>query len=145
MKTIFILAILNIVLLTFSPSIAEDDYVTFAKSLMAKDYDESLPSIPIQEWLRSMLPNGLVALWNPAITDCGEQTGDPEIDKNRDMPMCAEIELKENGISVGYLLLMIGTQKKRKSKENAGLFYGFVTRQEKTINLRKLSDLSKMR
>ncbi|HSB03656.1 MAG TPA: hypothetical protein VLK23_00585 [Thermodesulfobacteriota bacterium] len=145
MKTIFILTILNIVLLTFSLSIAEDDYVRFAKSLMAKDYEQSLPSIPIQEWLRSILPNGIVALWNPTITDCGEQTGDAEIDKNRDIPMCAEIELKENGTSVGYLLLMIGTQRKGNVKEYAALFSGFVTRHEKTINLRKLSDLSKMR
>jgi hypothetical protein len=43
--------------------------------------------IPIQEWLRSMLPNGLVAM-ESRHNDCGEQTGDPEIDKNRDMPMC---------------------------------------------------------
>lgn len=133
------------ILFAFSPVFADDDYVSFAKSLQAKDYDSNLPPMPIEQWLKSVLPHGTIAVWNPNITDCGEQTGDPAIDKDRDMPMCAEIEFKKNSISVGYLLLFIGTKKKGKLKEKAGLYYGDIKRNEKTINLKKLGDLSKMK
>lgn len=126
--------------LAASLSIAEDDYVTFAKSLLAKDYDNSLPSLPIEQWITS---HGIVAVWNSNVTGCGEQTGDPAIDKERDMPMCVEIELKENGKSVGYLLLFIGTEKKGKLKKSARLYYGYIKQNEKTVTLKTLSDLTK--
>lgn len=130
---------------TFSPALADDDYLSFAKSLQAKDYDSNLPPMPIEQWLKSVLPHGIMAVWNPNITDCGEQTGDPAIDKDRDMPMCAEIELKENSRLVGYLLLFIGTEKKGKLKEDAGLYYGDIKKNEETITLKKLGDLSKIK
>ena len=145
MRTIYILSIITMILLASSPSIAEDDYVIIAKSLLAKDYDETLLSIPVEKWLISVLPQGIDAKWNPNITDCGEQTGDPTIDKDRDVPICAEIELNDNGRSVGYLSLVIGSTKNGISKTRAKLYYGYIKRYEKRVNIRKLSDLSKLK
>jgi len=95
-----------------SPTMADDDYVRFAKSLSAEKYDKSLPSVPVEQWLTSALPRGIAAAWGDNVTDCGEQTGNPAIDSERDMPLCAEIELKQKDKSVGYLLLFVGTEKK---------------------------------
>ena len=139
------LIILSILLFAYSPAMADDDYVIFAKSLPAKKYDNSLPSIPIERWLTSTLPRSIVAVWGENVTDCGEQTGNPEIDKKRDMPLCAEIELKENDKSVGYLLLFVGTEKKGKLKEAAGLYYVYTKQGGKTVNLKRLQEITKLR
>jgi hypothetical protein len=145
MRIIFILIVINMILLSSLPSIADDDYVTFAKSLTADKYDQSLPSIPVEQWLTSILPNGIAASWGKYVTDCGEQTGVPSIDKDRDMPLCAEIEFKEDGRSVGYILLFIGTEKKGISNVNTELYYGEVRRYDVSIRLNKLGDLEIMK
>jgi len=58
--------------------------------------------------------SGIATAWGNNVKDCGEQTGDSAIDRERDMPLCAEIELKKKEKSVGYLLLFVGTEKKGK-------------------------------
>jgi hypothetical protein len=128
-----------------SPALADDDYVTFAKSLRAQDFDASLPSQPVEQWLSSSLPQGVAAIWGKYITGCGEETGGPAIDKGRDMPLCAEIELKQNGKTVGSLLLFVGTEKKGKLKEHVGLYFGSIQRGTKTVQLKKLSDVTNIK
>lgn len=145
MKILSPAIIVSMILFASSPAPADDDYVSFAKSLPAEKYDKSLPSIPAEQWLNSILPRGIVAVWGNSITDCGEQTGDPAIDRGRDMPLCAEIELKQKDKSVGYLLLFVGTEKKGKLKETAGLYYGYIKQGDKTIGLRKLQEITKLK
>jgi len=138
-----ILLIISIFFLISSPAPAEDDYVTFAKSLLARDYDASLPAQPIEQWLASVLPQGMSAAWGQHITDCGEQTGDPAVDRERDMPLCAEIELKQKEKTIGYLMLMVGTEKKGKPRNGAGLYFGNIRQKNETIWIRKLNELSR--
>ena len=132
-------------LLVSSPALADDEYVTFAKSLLARDFDANLPSQPVEQWLISSLPGGMTASWGKYVTDCGEQTGVPAIDKERDMPLCVEIELKHEEKVVGYLMLFVGTQKKGKLKESAGLYFGNIQQGNKTIWLKKLGELTNMK
>jgi len=142
-----ILSPIIVIMIFFASSLAlaDDDYVRFAKSLPAKNYDKSLPPVPTEQWLISILPRGIVAVWGDNVTDCGEQTGDPAIDRERDMPMCIEIELKQKDKSVGYLLLFVGTEKKGKLEETAGLYYGYIRRGDKTIYLKKLQEITKLK
>ena len=133
---------INICLLLFSsPALAEEDYVAFAKLLLARDYDASLPAQPIEQWLASTLPQGMTPAWGEHITDCGEQTGDPAIDKERDMPLCAEVELKQKEKTIGYLMLMVGTEKKGRLRNGAGLYFGNIKRNNETVWIKKLSEL----
>lgn len=134
-----------IILFSASPGLADEDYVSYAKSLPAKKFDKSLPSIPTEEWLASSLPSGIVAVWGDNVTDCGEETGDPEIEKKRDMPLCAEIALMKKGKSVGYLLLLVGTEKKGKKVEAVGLYYGFLKQGDKIIDINSLQELIKLK
>jgi hypothetical protein len=145
MRTAAVVIAISTLLLSSSPSAADDDYMTFAKSLTAKEYDQSLPPLPVDQWLTSVLPHGIVALWGTYVTDCGELTGVLATDMDRDMPACAEIELKENGRSAGYILLFIGSEKKGKSNTNAGLYSGEISRDGVVIKLKKLSDLKNMK
>jgi len=134
------------ILFAASQALCDDDYVGFAKSLPAKDFDKSLPSVPAEQWLASSLPPGIEAVWGSTVTDCGEQTGDPKIDRKRDMPLCAEIELKtKDNKLVGYLLLFVGTEKTGKTKEAAGLYYGYIKQGDKTTDLKNLQEITKLK
>ncbi len=119
MRTVFALIMISTTLLSSSPSTADDDCIAAAKSLTANQYDQSLPALPVEQWITSALRNGMAAVWGEYATDCGERTGVPATDRDRDMPMCAEIELKENGRSAGYIHLIIGTEKRGISSRNA--------------------------
>ena len=145
MKLILLLSIIPIFLLSPHPAAADDEKVSFAKSLTAREYDNTLPSIPIEKWLRSILKESIVIEWGAYITDCGEQTGNPEIDKERDIPLCAEVELKEDNNLVGYLLFFIGTENEGVVKEKACLYYGHINSNGKQIAIKKLSDLANIR
>jgi hypothetical protein len=123
---------------------SDDAYVSFAKSLPADRYDKSLPVVPLERWLTLILPPHVVAVWGETVTDCGEQTGVPEIDRKRDMPLCVEIELKEKGKSLGYLLVFVGTHKKGLLKESVALYYGYIRQGEKTVVLKNLKEITKL-
>jgi hypothetical protein len=144
MKIRLLAGLVFMILLAASPTRADDDYVSYAKSLPAKKFDNSLLSIPTEQWLASSLPSGFVAVWENNVTACGEQTGDPETDKKRDMPLCVEIELKKKDKSVGYLLLLVGTEKKGKEVGAVGLYYGYIEKEAKTMDLNELHEVIKL-
>ena len=86
-----------------------------AMSLTAREYDKTLPAQPVTTWLREHLPTRYEVVWGDRITDCGEASG-TAADADRDLPMCAEIELREGGTMRGYLALFIGTAKRRRAE-----------------------------
>jgi hypothetical protein len=119
---------------------ADDQYVRTAKSLSVWHFDKTLPDQPVEKWMRVNLPTGYEAVWGPYITDCGESTGSP-VDRERDMPLCAEIELRKGGEVKGYLALFVGTQKRGLVQEGAGLYFGYLEHRGKKYEFRRLSDL----
>ncbi len=144
-KQILLLISISLIFFLSSQAIGDEQNINFAKSLTAKEYDSTLPSIPIEKWLKSIMPKHVIVEWGKHITACGEQTGNPEIDKNRDMPLCAEVELKENNKTIGYLLFFIGTENKGMIKKKACLYYGFINSNNKQITIKKLSELKNIR
>jgi len=103
-------------------ALADDALVMKAKSLSAKHFDETLPAQPIEEWLSRHLPAEYEVVWGEYITDCGESTGGTS-DKERDMPLCAEVEIRQGTKLVGYLALFVGTQKRGLLNDSAGGVY----------------------
>src|SRR6266700_370394 len=101
---------------------ADDKFVRAAKSLSARAFDKNLPDQPVEGWLRAHLPVDYQVVWGEEVTDCGEGTGSA-IDAKRDMPLCAEVEVKRGAKIVGYLALMVGTQKRGLLKEGNGLYF----------------------
>src|SRR6266568_8474492 len=78
---------------------ADDEFVTGAKSLSARDFDKALPDQPTEAWLRAHLPVGYEAVWGEEITDFGEGTG-TSIDAKRDLPLCPEAESEREACTV---------------------------------------------
>ena len=120
--------------------LADDTLAIKARSLSAKLFDETLPSQPIEEWLRMHLPSEYEIVWGKYVTDCGERTGSAT-DKERDIPLCAEVEIKKGTKLVGYLALFLGTQKRGLLNDNAGVYFGYLEHRGIKYNLRKLSDI----
>jgi hypothetical protein len=138
------LLLLTALVLVSSPAVADDEYVTFAKSLPARDFDANLPAQPVEQWLANALP-GTTLLWEEYVTDCGEQTGDPKIDKDRAIPLCVEIELKQKDRSIGNILLFVGSQETGRSKDHAGLFSGTIQQGNQVVWLKTLGDLNSIK
>jgi hypothetical protein len=123
---------------------ADDEYVKKAKSLTAEDFDRTLPDQPVAGWLRSNIPAQYEVVWGEYITDCGEGTGTTS-DKDRDMPLCAEVELKEGRETKGYLALFVGTQKRGLLRDSAGLYFGYLEHRETKHNFKRLGDVLKIK
>lgn len=123
-------------------ALADDALVIKARSLSAKLFDETLPAQPIEEWLRMHLPSEYEIVWGKYITDCGERTGSAT-DKKRDIPLCAEVEIRKGTKLVGYLDLFLGTQKRGLLNDSAGVYFGYLEHQGMKYNFRKLSDILK--
>lgn len=119
---------------------ADDKYVKKAKSLSAQDFDRTLPDQPIESWLRANIPAGYEVVWGEHITDCGEGTG-TAADKDRDMPLCAEVELKEGSELKGYFALFVGTQRQGLLKGGSGLYFGYLDHRGTKHNFKRLSDV----
>ena len=121
-------------------ALADDALAIKAKSLSAKLFDDTLPAQPIGEWLRMHLPSEYEIVWGKYITDCGERTGSTT-DKKRDVPLCAEVEIRKGTKLAGYLALYFGTQTRGLLNDSAGVYFGYLEHQGMTYNFRRLSDI----
>lgn len=123
---------------------ADDEGVKRALSLTARDFDRVLPDQPIGAWLRSNLPARYEVIWGEHITDCGEGTG-TAIDKERDMPICLEVVLKEGPEIKGYLALFVGTERRGLFKGGYGLYFGYLQHEGNRYNFKRLRDVLKVK
>ena len=82
--------------------------------------------------------------WSEHITDCGEGTGSA-IDMQRDMPLCAEIDVMDGPKVTGNLVLLVGTQKRGLLKDGIGLYSGYLERRGTRYNFNRLSDVLKVK
>ncbi len=112
-------------LVAIAPVNAEDLYVAHAKRLPARAFDRMLPNQPVQAWIDANLPAGHRAEWGARITDCGEATGGLA-DRERDMPLCAEVEIEEGDEPRGYLALFVATERQGLLSEGMGLYFGYL-------------------
>ncbi len=85
---------------------ADDKFVRAAKSLSARAFDKNLPDQPVEGWLRAHLPVDYQVVWGEEVTDCGEGTGSA-IDAKRDMPLCAEVEVKRGACTSDTLNMLV--------------------------------------
>lgn len=122
---------------------ADDQFVNGAKLRSAHDFDKTLSGQPIEEWLRVHLPWYKMS-WAEHITDCGEGAGSA-IDKERDMPLCAEIDVKDGPEVTGYLVLLVGTQKRGLLKDGIGLYFGYLEHRGTKYDFKRLSDVLKVK
>ncbi len=86
----------------------EQDFLAAARSTLASQVERGLPDEEIDVWLTDVIGREVAMSWG--INDCGEQTGDPLRDVERDFPVCGELEATlDPGRSV-YLYFSVGTE-----------------------------------
>ncbi len=84
--------------------------LTVVKGTPAKELDSALPKARFERWLLDVAGKDAELRWE--LNDCGEQTGDPAVDSQRDLPICAGVYGQLEGSRAFQILLAIGTQKK---------------------------------
>ena len=112
-KTIRSSIVLFVAVLQLSPltpsraeSASDEELLAVAISAHASQIESGLPDQPIESWLKSLV--GEDVSWTWGLNDCGEQTGVPEIDRDRDMPICAEITATDDDRAI-FLYFLVGT------------------------------------
>jgi len=118
---------------------AEKAAIERAKAVLVSSLDDRLPKITVEYFL-DYESEGAEIHWE--VNDCGEQSGNPEADKDRDFPMCVEADFDVNHRAVS-VSIAIGTSKKGPSG-NPALFSVSITDPDgKSHPVPRLGDLPK--
>jgi hypothetical protein len=91
--------------------------IEYAKKISAAKLDEQLAAIPLASWLRQAAGHDVRMTWE--VNDCGEQSGDPDLDEDRDIPLCVEADLYVPGGGEGMVMIQVGTESKAPDGEPA--------------------------
>lgn len=87
-------AALALLLLPGAEGLAADHQegpIALLKSQSTSVIEHGLPDVPLERWLHGIAPKRAQIRWFEH--DCGEVTGDPEIDAARDLPVCAGVAI----------------------------------------------------
>ena len=111
-----------------------------ARKTIAQDIDPKLPKATFEAWLRSVVGAQPAMTWE--VNDCGEQTGNPALDRGRDFPMCVEIHVPLAPKRDLYLSLLMGTFAKGLGSGKPAFHHGSLnTPDGKSQDVRAPSDL----
>jgi hypothetical protein len=122
-----ILALLTTAVLGASQALTplpESKAIDAAKNAIVSEVDRTLPKTTFARWLRDVAGPHAETKWE--VNDCGEQTGNPELDKGRDFPMCVQVHVALGGKRDLYLALAVGTFKRGVTPGPPSFFYGYV-------------------
>jgi hypothetical protein len=86
--------------------------VATAKAAIVGDVVSSLPRVTLDAWLRDLAEPNATVTWAAEPNDCGEQTGNPALDRGRDFPLCADVRVAlTSGRTLSLSFLVGATQK----------------------------------
>ena len=121
----FLLILLSIGSLQAPARLPEAEAVEAAKKAVVRHLDPTLPRTTFSAWLRDVSGPTLQTTWE--VNDCREQTGNPDVDRGRDIPMCVQAHLTLGNKRDLYLLLVVGTSRKGVTSGPPSFFYGCIT------------------
>jgi len=119
--------VLHLVMPTSShgESSSSDELLAAARSTLASQIETGLPDQPIESWLAALVSDNASLTWE--LNDCGEQTGNPEIDAARDLPICAEIAASHVNQRI-FLYFFVGTKSMGVVDDSRGLYFVGISR-----------------
>ena len=103
-----------------------------AKDIIVRQIEPSLPDKAFSVWLQGLVGAQADIRWE--VNDCGEQTGNPLLDKGRDFPMCAEAQVALGGKRKLHIILSVGTFKTGVQTGPASFFYAVVVEPDGSMN-----------
>lgn len=111
---------------------------------MVRDIEKTLPRATFEKWLQGLVGAKAALKWST--NDCGEQTGNPALDKGRDFPICAEVEVAVAGGRRLSLSLMVGTMRRGLTAGPPVFRLGNIARPNgsEMISIDKLADVPKL-
>lgn len=83
--------------------------ISRAKQTLVSTFDRGLPRVSLEYFLQSE-GEGAPIQWE--VNDCGEQTGNPAIDRGRDIPTCVEATMTTRDRITVNVSVSVGTVKK---------------------------------
>ena len=83
---------------------AQDRAVDAVKRVRVRVLEPALPAEPFEAWLRGVIDGQ----WTWEVNDCGEQAGDPAVDRQRDLPIC--VEARATARSIRGIEFVVGVQ-----------------------------------
>lgn len=89
--------------------LAEQVAIERAKNALVSSFDRNLPKVTLEAFLTNATNKGQ-SVWE--VNDCGEQSGDPESDSQRDIPICAQVRITVPNGSKANVMVAVGTSKK---------------------------------
>jgi len=117
----------------------EKETIQHAKGLLVSTLDRSLGKVSLEYFLKYESA-GAAIHWE--MNDCGEQTGDPAVDKDGDFPICVETDFDVDHRSI-TIFIAVGSSDKGISSAPA-LFSATITESDgKVKSLRQLGELPK--
>ena len=81
--------------------------ISAAKNAVVQDMEKTLPRVTFEAWIQGLVGAEVALKWST--NDCGEQTGNPALDRGRDVPICAEVQVALAGDRQLSLSLMVGS------------------------------------
>ena len=139
MKRVF--AVLALILLLSSPmysQITAEDAIDLLEQYPAARLDSLLPKTAFLSWFRNVVGSDAKITWE--INDCGEQTGVPAVDQQRDIPVCFEISALLPDRRVIGVAIAVGTEKKGLSGDPA-VYNIYIDTDKGTQHIKRLRDL----
>jgi hypothetical protein len=126
---------------TGPPSPRQPDAVVIqaAKRSNVHDIDPKLPTMTFEVWLRSVAGTQPTMKWG--VTDCGEQSGNPAVDRGRDLPMCAEVIVSLSETRELVLDVAMGTFAKGLTGGKPVLYVGALKTGDKLQWIKTLSEV----
>ena len=137
--------VIFIVLALRSPETAvqtrDAEAIEAAKKTNVHQIEPSLPDKAFSVWLQELVGPQVDIKWE--VNDCGEQTGNPQLDRGRDFPMCAQAQVTLAGKRKLFVLLSVGTFKTGVRAGPASFFYAVVVEPNGSMNwIKNLSQVS---
>lgn len=84
--------------------------IELARQIPVSMLEAGLPNQPLVQWLAEAAGAGAKIDWE--VNDCGEQTGNPDLDRGRDFPLCVEAIAKLANGRIANVFVVVGTFQK---------------------------------
>lgn len=136
----FVAFLLSVSVLQAGAQARDARAIAAAKNTSVHRLDSSLPDKTLANWLQDVVGHQTPITWE--VNDCGEQTGNPESDKGRDFPMCAEAQATLRGKRKLYVAFSVGTFKTGVQADSVRFAYAVIVGPDGPArSIRKLSQV----
>lgn len=118
--------------------ITQEDAIDLLEQYPAARLDSLLPKTAFLTWFKEVVGATAKITWE--INDCGEQSGVPSVDQQRDMPVCFEISAILPDRRIVGVAIAVGTE--RKGLSGSPTCYNiYVDTGRGTLHIKRLRDL----